>query len=87
MYIHLLVKFWLSTLNVCLHVDVVDSQRERFREVNSYLFCPFNLKFYNQSLRYGLNQCIIFCTGCLMAKLHLIPHGISYDVEYITFRQ
>ncbi len=28
---------------------------------------------------------LIFCTGCLMAKLHLIHHWISYDVEYIAF--
>ena len=26
---------------------------------------------------------LVFCTGCLMTKLHLIRHRISYDVKYI----
>ena len=48
--------------------------------VDSYSLCPFSLEIYSHFDIYPRSMHLFFCTGCLMTKLHLIWHRISYVV-------
>ncbi len=71
----------------CLHYSKIShimKLGDNLRFCPFTLICPFDLKFYSQSLIMVYNA-LISCISCLMTKLYLIQHRMSYNVKYIAF--